>query len=117
VFLTGYYHSFWQAGLTTDMDDAAAPLVANEFTAGAISSAGGAQNENVLFGGPQNIDFHPAVNYVDGIRNGWGLVEATHADLQVTYFAGDAASSTLLPQPSVRFTLDAGDPVVSQQLL
>ena len=117
LFLTGDYHSFWQAGLTTDYDDPGAPLVANEFAAGAISSAGGAQNENVLYGGPQNAPFSPGVNYVDGIRNGWGLVEATPSALDVTYYAGDAASSTALPQPSVRFALDAGDPVVSQQLL
>ncbi|MFM7069780.1 MAG: alkaline phosphatase D family protein [Actinomycetes bacterium] len=37
VFVTGDYHSFWAAPLTTDYDDPAAPVVANEFAAGAIS--------------------------------------------------------------------------------
>ena len=35
MFVTGDYHSFWQATLTPDFDDPAAPVVANEFAAGA----------------------------------------------------------------------------------
>ena len=33
-FLSGDYHSFWQAGLTPDFDDPTAPVVANDFAAG-----------------------------------------------------------------------------------
>ena len=114
LFVTGDYHSFWQAPLTTDFDDPAAPMVANEFAAGAISSAGGAQNENVLYGDAANAPLTPGFNYIDGIRNGYGLIEATASELNVTYYANDAASSTQLPQATVRFTLDAGNPVVSR---
>ena len=117
LFLTGDYHSFWQAPLRTDFDDPAAPVVANEFAAGAISSAGGAQNENVLYGDANNAPFDPQFSYIDGFRNGYGLLEATPDTLQVTYYAGDASYSTALPQPSVRFTLDEGDTTAAKQLL
>jgi alkaline phosphatase D len=117
LFVTGDYHAFWQAPLRTDYDDAASPVVANEFAAGAISSAGGAQNENVLYGSANNAPFDPPFSYAQGTLNGYGLVQATHSELQVTYYMNDAASRTTLPQPKVRFTLDAGDPTATKQLL
>jgi len=117
VFVTGDYHSFWQAPLSTDFDDASATVVANEFAAGAISSAGGAQNENVLFGSAESAPLSPGFAYIDGIRNGYGLIEASPSEMTVTYYANDAASSTALPRPTVRFTLDAGNTTAGKQLL
>ena len=115
IFLSGDYHSFWQAELTTDFDDGAAPVVANDFAAGAISSAGGAFTENALYGGAPATS--PGFNFVDTVHNGYGLVEATHSQLQVTYLAHDAKFKAATPQPMVRFTLTPGDPHPTQELL
>ncbi len=117
VFVTGDYHSFWQAPLRTDYDDPAAPVVANEFAAGAISSAGGAQNENVLYGSATDAPFDPPFSYVQGTLNGYGAIDATHDRLQVTYWMNDAASRTALPQAKVRFTLEPGDTTATSELL
>lgn len=117
LFVTGDYHSFWQASLRTDFDDPSSPVVANEFAAGAISSAGGAQNENVLYGSATSAPFQPPFSYIDGVRNGYGLIDATPDALAVTYYANDAASATALPQATVRFTLDNGNTTPVQQLL
>jgi phosphodiesterase/alkaline phosphatase D-like protein len=114
-FLSGDYHSFWQAELTPDFDDPGAPVVANDFAAGAISSAGGAFTENALYGGPPSTT--PAFNYVDTTRNGYGLVEATPTSLTVTFLAHNAQYRVPLPSPTVKFTLTPGDPHPVQQLL
>ena len=117
VFVTGDYHSFWQSGLTPDFDDEAAPLVANEFAAGAISSGGGAINENVLFGGAENGPYQPGFNFIDGSHNGYGLLEATPTQMTVSYLANNATSATMVPRPIARFTLEAGDPQVAVERL
>jgi alkaline phosphatase D len=109
AFLSGDYHSFWQAGLTTDFDDPAAPLVANDFAAGAISSAGGAFTENALYGGHPTPS--PGFNYIDTTSNGYGTVEGTAGELVVTYLAFSAAYRSATPSPAVRFTLTPGNPV------
>jgi len=115
AFLSGDYHSFWQAELTSDFDDPIAPVVANDFAAGAISSAGGAFTENALYGGPPATS--PSFNYVDTTRNGYGLVEVTATSLTVTFLAHNAQYTVPLPQPVVRFTLAPGDAHPVQQLL
>ena len=117
VFVTGDYHSFWQSGLTPDFDDEAAPLVANEFAAGAISSGGGAINENVLFGGAENGPYQPGFNFINGSHNGYGLLEATPTQMTVSYLANNATSATMVPRPIARFTLEAGDPRVAVERL
>ena len=117
VFVTGDYHSFWQSGLTPDFDDEAAPLVANEFAAGAISSGGGAINENVLFGGAENGPYQPGFNFINGSHNGYGLLEATPTEMTVSYLANNATSATMVPGPIARFTLEAGDPQVAVERL
>ncbi len=111
VVLTGDYHSFWQSSIRSDFDDESTPIVVNEFAAGAVSSAGGAANENLLFGDAANGTFAPAFNYVDGFSNGYGLLEATHDELRVTFLEHEARYSQMLPEPAVRFTLAAGDPI------
>ncbi|MFV0318343.1 MAG: alkaline phosphatase D family protein [Microthrixaceae bacterium] len=113
VFVTGDYHSFWQSTLSTDYDDSAAPFVANEFAAGAISSGGGAINENILFGQAEYGPYQPAFNFIEGQLNGYGLLEATHDELSVTFMGNNATYRTPLPQPIANFTLEAGDPTVS----
>lgn len=110
VFVTGDYHSFWQHTLTPDFDDAAAPKVANEFAAGAISSGGGAQNENFLFSNAAWGNYEPGFNYIDGLRNGFGIVEVDPSEMVVSYFAHSALSKYSNPQESARFTLASGDP-------
>ncbi len=115
AFVTGDYHSFWQAPLTGDYDDAARPIVANEFAAGAISSAGGAFNENAIYG--SYLSTTPSFSYVDTHRNGYGLVECTPSEMKVTYYAHNAAYSTVLPSPAVQFTLAPGDPNATKTLL
>lgn len=117
VFVTGDYHSFWQAGLRPDFDDDASPLVANEFAAGAISSGAGAINENVLFGKAEYGPWQPAFNFIDGSHNGWGLLEADQSELTVTYLAHNAKSRTAFPKATARFALAAGDPQVSVERL
>jgi alkaline phosphatase D len=108
-FLSGDYHSFWQAGLTPDFDDPTAPVVANDFAAGAISSAGGAFTENALYGGHPTTS--PTFSFIDTTSNGYGLVEGTSAELAVTYLAFNAQYRSATPQPKVRFTLTPGDPI------
>ena len=115
AFLTGDYHSFWQAALTPDFDAVSPPVVANEFTAGAISSAGGALTENILYGGAPGTT--PPFSYVDTIRNGYGLVECTPSQMVVTYYANNAAVSNVLPTATVKFTLTPGNPNATKQLL
>ena len=110
VFVTGDYHSFWQHTLTADFDDPASPKVANEFAAGAISSGGGAMNENYLFGQADWGHYEPGFNYIDGLRNGFGLLEATPSEMVVSYFAHSALSRYSTPTESARFTLTPGDP-------
>jgi len=117
VFVTGDYHSFWQATLTPDFDDPAAPVVANEFAAGAISSGGGAINENYLFGNAAWGPYQPGFNYIDGLRNGYGLLEATPDELVVTYLAHSALSRYSRPTPTARFTLTPGDPLPAVEVL
>jgi len=117
VFVTGDYHSFWQAGLTPDYDNPTAPLVANEFAAGAISSGGGAFAENNLYGNGANGPYTPGFNYIDTLRNGYGLLEATAGQLTVSYHANSALSRSALPVESARFTLQSGDPQVQVQVL
>lgn len=117
VFVTGDYHSFWQSGLTPDFDDDASPLVANEFAAGAISSGGGAINENAIFGKAEYGPWQPAFNFIDGSHNGWGLLEASPTEMTVTYLANNAKSRTKLPRATARFTLEAGDPQVNIERL
>ncbi len=117
VFLTGDYHAWWQSPLTPDFDDPAAPVVANEFAAGAISSAGGANNENVLYGDAVLAPFAPRPAYIDGLNNGYGLLEADASTLTVTYLKNDAQFAGSVPVPRVRFTLEAGDPNATQELL
>jgi alkaline phosphatase D len=114
-FLSGDYHSFWQQTLTTDFDDPSAPQVANDFATGAISSAGGANAENLLYGGPPTT--FPPFRYVDTFHNGYGLVRCTPGEMTVTYLANDAAYRDALPVPRVRFTLTPGDPVPTTELL
>jgi alkaline phosphatase D len=116
VFVTGDYHSFWQHTLTPDFDDETAPKVANEFAAGAISSAGGAVNENYMFVNAAWGPYEPGFNYIDGLRNGFGLLEANPSEMVVSYFAHSALSKYDLPVESARFTLAAGDPVPTTQV-
>lgn len=117
VFVTGDYHSFWQAALVPDFDDGDSPVVANEFAAGAVSSGGGALNENLLFGGAHNGPYQPGFNFVDGSHNGYGVLEADHGAMTVTFLAHDARSSSAVPTPRARFTLEAGDPTVATERL
>ena len=117
VFVTGDYHSFWQSGLTPDFDDASSPVVANEFAVGAISSGGGAVNENLLFGSAEHGPYQPGFNFVDGSHNGYGILEARPDEMVVTYFANDATSRTSTPRPTARFGIEAGDPMVHTERL
>jgi alkaline phosphatase D len=117
VFVTGDYHSFWQSGLTPDFDDDSSPLVANEFAAGAISSGGGAINENIIFGKAEYGPWQPGFNYIDGTHNGWGLLEAGPTEMAVTFLENNAASRTRLPRAAARFTLEPGDPRVNVERL
>jgi len=114
-FLSGDYHSFWQAELSTDFDDPSAAIVANDFATGAISSAGGAFAENALYGGAPTTS--PGFNYIDTTSHGYGLVEVSHTELVVTYLAFNAQYSSATPQPAVSFTLTPGDPHPTKQLL
>jgi alkaline phosphatase D len=117
VFVTGDYHSFWAAPLVPDFDAPGSPVVAHDFCAGAVSSAGGAFNENIITGGSGSITTSPGFDYQDLFRNGYGLVEATHGQLDVTFFAHNAAYRNTTPIPTVRFGLTPGDPVATKQLL
>ncbi len=98
VFVTGDYHSFWQSGLTPDFDDPDSPMVSNEFAAGAISSGAGAVNENALYGNAADGPYTPGFNFVDGISNGFGLLEATPDEMTVTYLANNAMYAHQMPQ-------------------
>lgn len=117
IFVTGDYHSFWAAALTTDFDDPSAPVVAHDFAAGAISSGGGAFNENILSGGSGSIFTSPAFDYVDLFRNGYGTIEATPGSMEVTFHAHQAAYKNVLPTPAVRFSLTPGDTTAVKTLL
>ena len=118
MFVTGDYHSFWQAPLTTDFDDPAAPHGGATSSQPAPSPPPAAHRTRTSStADAAYAPLTPGFNYIDGIRNGYGLIEANASELSVTYYANDAASSTQLPQATVRFTLDAGNPVVSRQLL
>lgn len=117
VFVTGDYHSFWQAGLQPDFDDDNSPVVANEFVTGAISSGGGAVNENAIFGKAEYGPWQPGFNFIDGIHNGYGLLEATHSEMTVTFMANMAKWRSQLPQATARFTLQAGNPQVHTERL
>ncbi len=110
VFVTGDYHSFWAATLTSDMDDPVAPKVANEFAAGAISSAGGAVNENYIFSNAAWGTWEPGFNYIDGLRNGFGLVECDPSEMEVSFWAHSALSKFSQPVEAARFTMTDGDP-------
>ena len=117
TFLTGDYHAFWAAGVTPDFDDPSAPIVANDYATGAISSAGGAFNEIFMSGGTGALGFTPGFDYMDLFRNGYGLVEADHSELRVTFYAHDARFLSAVPVPVVRFTQTPGNPIASKQLL
>ena len=117
IFVTGDYHSFWQAPLVTDFDLEGAPVVANEFAAGAISSGGGAFNENLLYTDAVYTPADPAFSYIDGHHNGYGILRATPEELDVTFYAHFAADGVTMPEASVRFTLEAGDPNATKQFL
>lgn len=117
VFVTGDYHSFWQAGLQPDFDDEASPLVANEFVTGAISSGGGAVNENAIFGKAEYGPWQPRFNFIDGIHNGYGLLEATPSEMTVTFMANTAKWRGELPRATARFTLEPGNPQVHTERL
>jgi alkaline phosphatase D len=117
MILTGDYHSFWQMTLTTDFDDPAAPKVANDFATGSISSAGGAINELFMSGGTGQLGFFPPYNFADMVSNGYGIIEASPTESEITFYKMQAIYSGAVPIPSVKFTMTPGDPDPVQQLL
>jgi alkaline phosphatase D len=112
VFVTGDYHSFWTAALTSDYDEDGAPVVAHEFAAGGISSAGGAFNEKFLYGTGSQVPADPAFEFIDLDNNGYGLLEATPSELSVTYYK-NRSNSRVDPVPSARSVIPAGDPTIT----
>ena len=109
-FLTGDFHAFFQATVRKDFDDESTPIVANEFTVGAISSPSFAYAEELdmtINGG--NFVTHPTFNYADLRHNGYATLLATPSEMVVTYYANNAREGTM-PSRSAQWRLVAGDP-------
>lgn len=107
AFLTGDVHSFWAAPLRLDYDDPSSPAVAYEYTAGSITSPPGLV-EGALSGGAQSFPTYPAFDYSEVRFNGWGMVECTPDEMNVTFRQLDPTLAVNVPQPKVRFTAKPG---------
>jgi alkaline phosphatase D len=109
AFLTGDQHTFMAAPLSTDFDDPSAPIVAYEYTGGAISSPPGV-TEAALSGGLAEYPTVPAFDHMDVQDNGYGLVELTPEGTTVTFHQLNPSGRWNLPVPRVRFDATPGDP-------
>jgi alkaline phosphatase D len=107
AFLTGDVHSFWAAPLRTDYDDPSSPLVAYEYTCGSVTSPAGLVEMGISGGGP-TIPTEPAFDYIELRYNGWGMVECTPDEMNVTYRQLDPTLAVNVAQPKVRFTAKPG---------
>jgi alkaline phosphatase D len=107
AFLTGDVHSFWAAPLQTDYDDPTSPRVAYEYTAGSITSPSGLVEDAIAGGGP-SIPTEPAFDYIELRYNGWGMVECTPDEMNVTFRQLDPTLAVYTAEPKVRFTAKPG---------
>ena len=113
-FLTGDIHSFWQSTLRADFDDPTTPFVANEFVSGSISSPGPSVISNDDLGHwieQQAAGWSPSFRYTDFRRNGYGVLDATPAGMNVDYRVTRVNTPGLPTSTSVRFALRPGDPI------
>ena len=94
-FLTGDVHMFFQSEVAADMDDAASPIVAQEFVCGSISSTAA----DLL--GPYVGDLEalleglsPGFRHADLLRRGFGRVTCTRDRTDVRFHTVDALTPT-----------------------
>ena len=91
AFVTGDIHSFWQAPLQVDFDDEASPVVAQEFVCGSVTSRAfdlaGYDIGAAVSQAASNL--RPGFRYVDLVRHGVGILEATPDALDVQFRLSD----------------------------
>ncbi len=94
-FLTGDVHMFFQSEVAADMDDAASPIVAQEFVCGSVSSVA-ADVLGPLIGDVEAIvkGLSPGFRHADMIRRGYGRVTCTPERTEVRFHTVDALTPT-----------------------
>lgn len=87
TLIAGDVHAFIASSLQVDYDDASSPVIAHEAVGGSISSpAGGPQTAFVDSGGRTS----PASDFVDGVHNGYGMIECRPDSATITLVGVDA---------------------------
>lgn len=87
TLIAGDIHAFQAGPLQVDYDDAASPVIAHEAVGGSVSSpAGGPHTAFVDAGGRTS----PPSDFVDGVHNGYGVVECRPDAATITLVGVDA---------------------------
>ncbi len=109
VILTGDFHSFFQAALRADYDDAASPVVANEFLTSSISSTPFSLVEDLNEGANNGtMVTHPQFGFVDLHHNGYGIIRCTPDATTVTFRTNNAATNNATTDAAT-WTIATGD--------
>lgn len=102
TFLSGDIHAFFAGALQADFDDDHSPVVAHEFTGGSIASAPGGPHTALVEGGGR---LSPGFDFVNGTRNGYGVVEYRPGSATVTFMGLDPVWPGAMPAPIYSTTI------------
>lgn len=94
--LSGDVHSFWSGRIRADFDDRSSPVVARDHCGGSISSSPGSLTPALL--GDADPSTHDW-DFIDGTRNGYGILECTPDSSTVTMMGLDARYRGAMPRP------------------
>lgn len=110
VLLGGDVHENWVGHIKGDYEDAASAAVGTEFCGTSISSRSNSGAKT-----PETLAENPHFVFADSERRGYGVVELTPGRLTTTLrVVDDVARADSGVQTLVRFTVQAGRPVVEK---
>ncbi len=87
ALIAGDIHAFAASALQVDYDDATSPVIAHEAVGGSVSSPAGGPHTAIVDSGGQTS---PPSDFMDGIRNGYGIAECRPDAATITLVGVDA---------------------------